>query len=122
MFTAYTFRCLAMTYVPMTLRDIHCVPHPGAQNLAQRGCKGGAEAAFATFPLSFDAVVQLGEDKVAAPFAYDAHGGSRIAVTSKKLSVRLVLKYAHRSYQEDDNNKNSMSHWMKCLFREFIAM
>ena len=105
MFTAYLFCYFAMTYAAMSLRDIHFVPHPGVQTIKQRGCKGGAATAFANFPFSFDAVMQLGEDRVVAPLAYNAHGGSRIAFSSQKQSVRLIMKFAHQSYQEDDNKK-----------------
>ena len=105
--TAHSFRYFAMTYAPMSLSDILFVPHLGVQNLAQRGCKGKAAIAFANFPVSFDAVMQLGEDAVTAPFAYDAHGHSRIAFTSTEPSVRLVLKFSHQSYKEDDNKKES---------------
>ena len=88
-----------MTYAAMSLRDIQFVPHPGVQTIKQRGCKGGAATAFANLPFSFDAVMQLGEDSVVASFAYNAHGGSRIAFGSQNL----IMKFAHQSYREDDN-------------------
>ena len=89
----------------MSLRHIHFVPHRNILNLRQRGCKGEAAKAFANFPFSFDAVIELGEVILRAPFAYDAHGHSRIVFSSQKASVPLSMKLSHLKYAEDNNRK-----------------
>ena len=103
--TSHSFYYFAMTYERMSLRHIHFVLHWNIQNLKQRGCKGEAAKAFANFPFSFDAVIELGEVTVRAPFAYDAHGHSRIVFSSLKKSVPLSMKLSHRKYSEDNNLK-----------------